>query len=191
MIEFIELPYSENALEPFISAKTISFHYGKHHKTYLDNLNKLIVNTKFEGKDLEYIVLNSSGSIFNNAAQVWNHTFYWDCLTPNKTKPEGLLKDAIDKNFQSYENFVNEFTASCLSLFGSGWVWLVKDKNDKLSIIQESNAGNPMLHGLYPILCCDVWEHAYYIDKQNRRGDYVKEFFEYINWDFVAQNFRK
>lgn len=191
MIELPKLPYADNALEPIISAETISFHYGKHHKAYVDNLNNLIKGTELEGKSLEFIVKNSEAGIFNNAAQVWNHTFYWNCLTPNKTEINEELLLAIEKEFGSLENFKEAFSKAAATLFGSGWAWLVKDENNKLSITQESNAGNPMTKGLTPLLTCDVWEHAYYIDKQNRRPDYIKEFWTLVNWDFVTENFKK
>jgi len=185
------LPYSEHALEPVISANTIAYHYGKHHQAYVDNLNKLLPSSGFEGLSLEEIIVKSNGGIFNNAAQVWNHTFYWNCLQTNGNKPNGAILQAIEKEFSSYEQFVEEFSKSALTLFGSGWAWLVKDKNGKLSIVQESNAGNPLTKGLQPILTCDVWEHAYYLDKQNRRADYIKEFWSIVNWDFVNEQFSK
>lgn len=191
MIELPKLPYADNALEPVISAQTISFHYGKHHKAYVDNLNNLIKDTELENQSLEHIVKNSQGGIFNNAAQVWNHTFYWNCLTPNQSEAKGELLLAIEKEFGSLESFKEAFSKAAATLFGSGWAWLVKDKENKLSIIQESNAGNPMTRGFIPLLTCDVWEHAYYIDKQNRRPDYIKEFWTLVNWDFVAENLKK
>jgi len=191
MIELPKLPYADTALEPVISAQTISFHYGKHHKAYVDNLNKLISGTELENQSLEFIIKNSEGGIFNNAAQVWNHTFYWNCLNPIKSEAKGELLAAIEKEFGSLDNFKDEFSKAAATLFGSGWAWLVKDNNNKLSIIQESNAGNPMTKGLTPLLTCDVWEHAYYIDKQNRRPDYIKEFWTLVNWDFVAENLKK
>lgn len=189
MFNLPDLPYADNELEPVISARTISFHYGKHHKTYVDNLNKLIPGTQFEDATLEDIVRNAEGGIFNNGAQVWNHTFYWNCLKKGGSEPSGVLMQTILRDFGTFETFKDEFTRAAVSLFGSGWVWLVKDNSGKLSIIQESNAGNPMRKGFVPLLTCDVWEHAYYIDKQNKRADYVAEFWSVVNWDFVMKNF--
>ncbi len=188
MFTLPELPFSENDLEPFISAQTISFHYGKHHKAYVDNLNKLISGTQFEQATLEEIVRKSDGGIFNNGAQVWNHTFYWNCLKKDGSNPSESLLQAFVRDFGSFESFREQFSSAALTLFGSGWAWLVKDENGKLSVIQESNAGNPMRKGLTPLLTCDVWEHAYYIDKQNRRADYIAQFWSVINWDFVLKN---
>ena len=183
-------PFAQDALEPHISKTTIEFHYGKHHQTYVDNLNKLIIGTEFENSTLEEIVLKSSGGIFNNAAQVWNHTFYWNCLTPKSNlKPEGKLLDAIEKEFGSYEEFKGKFTNAAVTLFGSGWAWLVKDKDGKLEIVQTSNAENPMRQGKTPLLVCDVWEHAYYIDKQNRRPAYLESFWNLVDWKKVEERF--
>ncbi len=191
MFQLPQLPYADNALEPVISAQTISFHYAKHHKAYVDNLNNLIQGTPFENASLEEIVMKSEGGIFNNGAQVWNHTFYWNCLTPGGSMPHGELISAIERDFQSFENFKELFSKAAATLFGSGWAWLVKDQSGKLSVVQESNAGNPMRNGLTPLLTCDVWEHAYYIDKQNRRPDYISDFWTIVNWDFVAENLKK
>lgn len=188
--ELPALPYSPEALEPAISANTLSFHYGKHHKAYVDNLNKLIVGTEFENATLDEIVLKASGGIFNNGAQVWNHTFYWESLGPNKGgEPAGSLMDAIARDFGSFESFKEKFSTAAATLFGAGWAWLSKDKDGKLIITQESNAGNPMRSGLIPLLTCDVWEHAYYLDKQNRRPDYIADFWTLVNWDKVASRF--
>ena len=178
-----------NALEPHISQKTLEFHYGKHHNGYVNNLNKLIAGTPFEGKSLEEIVKTSQGGMFNNAAQVWNHTFYWNCMTPNpkKTAPEGKLMDAIVSAFGSFEAFKEKFVNACVTLFGSGWAWLVADKDGKLSIVQTSNAQTPLTEGFKPLLVCDVWEHAYYLDYQNLRANYVNEFWSLINWEFVEK----
>ena len=185
-----ELPFAQDALEPHISKTTIEFHYGKHHQTYVDNLNKLIVGTEFENSDLEYIVMNANGGIFNNAAQVWNHTFYWNCLSPKSTlKPEGKLMEAIVEEFGGFEQFKEKFTNSAVTLFGSGWVWLVKNQEGKLEIIQTSNAENPMRQGKKPILVCDVWEHAYYLDKQNRRPAYLESFWQIIDWKKVEERY--
>lgn len=188
--ELTKLPYAHNALEPVVSEQTIGFHYGKHHQTYVNNLNGLIPGTEFENSDLETIVKGSKGAIFNNAAQIWNHDFYFLTLTPLKgTKPSPKLEKAINVAFGSVDNFKAEFTKAAVTLFGSGWAWLVKDAEGKLSIVQESNAGNPMTRGLTPLLTFDVWEHAYYIDYQNRRADYVATLWELVNWDAVSGRF--
>ena len=191
MIELPKLPYEMNALEPHISQRTLEFHYGKHHAAYVNNLNKLIAGTPFEGKSLEEIIKNSNGGIFNNAAQVWNHTFYWNCMTPNpaKDKPKGKLMEAIIRDFGSFDEFKTKFIEKCATLFGSGWTWLVADKDGKLSIVQTSNAQTPLTDDLKPLLVCDVWEHAYYLDYQNVRANYLNEFWAVINWEFVESNF--
>lgn len=183
-------PYAQDALEPHISKTTIEFHYGKHHQTYVDNLNKLIVGTEFENSNLEEIVLKSNGGIFNNAAQVWNHTFYWNCLSPKSSlKPEAKLLEAIEKEFGSFDQFKEKFTNAAVTLFGSGWAWLVKDTDGKLEIVQTSNAENPMRQGKTPLLVCDVWEHAYYIDKQNRRPAYLESFWNLVDWKKVEDRY--
>jgi Fe-Mn family superoxide dismutase len=188
--ELPPLPYAMDALEPFISKNTLEFHFGKHHQAYVTNLNKLIVGTEFEETGLEDIVKRATGGIFNNGAQVWNHTFYWNCLKPNGGgEPRGPLADAINQDFGSFEAFKEKFSTACATLFGSGWVWLVTDADGNLQILQESNAGNPLRNGLEPLLVCDVWEHAYYIDKQNRRPDYVADFWKLVDWDSVAERF--
>ena len=191
MIELPKLPYEMNALEPHISQKTLEFHYGKHHNGYVNNLNKLIAGTPFEGKSLEEIVKTSQGGMFNNAAQVWNHTFYWNCLRPNpkKTAPTSKLMDAIVRDFGSFDAFKEKFVNACVTLFGSGWAWLVADKDGKLSIVQTSNAQTPLTAGLKPLLVCDVWEHAYYLDYQNLRANYVNEFWAIINWESIEKSF--
>jgi len=182
-----ELPYAINALEPFITAKTLEFHYGKHHQAYVNNLNNLIPGTEFESAGLEEIIMKASGGIFNNAAQIWNHTFYWNCLKPaGGEEPKGRLAVLINRDFESFENFKTKFSAACATLFGSGWAWLVQTSEGKLEIIQESNAGNPIKKGLKPLLTCDVWEHAYYLDYQNKRPDYITGFWNLIDWDAVA-----
>lgn len=184
------LPYEKDALEPHISKETIEYHYGKHHQAYVDNLNKLIVGTEFEGKSLEDIIMKSSGGIFNNAAQVWNHTFYWNCLSPSPAKqPSGKIKEAIDAEFGSFDEFKSKFTTAALTLFGSGWAWLVKNKDGKLEIIQTSNAETPIRDGMTPLMVCDVWEHAYYIDKQNRRPAYLDSFWEVLDWNKVGERY--
>ena len=192
MIELPKLPYEMDALAPHISQKTLEFHYGKHHAGYVNNLNKLIAETPFEHKPLEEIVKTSQGGIFNNAAQVWNHTFYWNCMTPNpkKTAPTGKLMDAIVRDFGSFDAFKDKFVNACVTLFGSGWAWLVADKDGKLSVVQTSNAATPLTtEGLKPLLVCDVWEHAYYLDYQNLRANYVNEFWSIINWEFAEKNY--
>lgn len=187
--ELPSLPYAMDALEPYISQKTIEFHYGKHHQTYVTNLNKLVPGTEFENVTLEEIVKRAIGGIFNNGAQVWNHTFYWNCLAPNAGgEPSGLLADRINRNFGSFAAFKENFSTAATTLFGSGWAWLVKNADDKLEIVQESNAGNPLRNGLTPLLTCDVWEHAYYLDKQNRRPDYISDFWNLVNWKAVEKH---
>lgn len=185
-----ELPYAHNALEPVITEKTISFHYGKHHLTYVNNLNGLVEGTEFADSDLDTIVRKSDGPIFNNAAQIWNHNFYFLSLTPNKgTQPSDSLLKAINAAFGSLEDFKKQFNQAAVTVFGSGWAWLVKDAEGKLSIAKESNAGNPITRGLVPLLTFDVWEHAYYIDYQNRRADYVAALWELVNWDVVSARY--
>jgi superoxide dismutase, Fe-Mn family len=185
-----ELPYAHNALEPVISQETINYHYGKHHQTYVNNLNGLVGGTEFEDADLDTIVKKSDGPIFNNAAQIWNHNFYFLSLTPNKgSKPSEALAKAIDTAFGSFDEFKTEFGKSAVTVFGSGWAWLVKDADGKLSIVKESNAGNPITRGLTPLLTFDVWEHAYYIDYQNRRPDYVAALWDLVDWDVVSARY--
>ena len=185
-----ELPFAKDALVPYISVETLEYHYGKHHKTYVDNLNKLIPSTEFENSSLEDIIRKASGGIFNNAAQVWNHTFYWNCLSPKGGgEPSGALATVINKEFGSFAQFKEKFTNSAVALFGSGWAWLVKNTDGNLSIEAISNAGNPLKDGKKPLLTCDVWEHAYYIDYRNARAKYVDSFWKLVNWEFVSQNF--
>ena len=185
-----ELPYAQNALEPIISEKTISFHYGKHHQTYVTNLNGLVEGTEFENSDLDAIVKKADGPIFNNAAQIWNHNFYFLSLTPQKgSAPSEKLTKAIDAAWGSFDNFKAEFNKATISVFGSGWGWLVKDADGKLSIVIESNAGNPLTRGLTPLLTFDVWEHAYYLDYQNRRADYVAALWDLVDWDKVSARY--
>jgi Fe-Mn family superoxide dismutase len=185
-----ELPYAKNALEPHISAETLEFHYGKHHATYVTNLNKLLEGKENPGT-LEEIVKSSEGGVFNNAAQVWNHTFYWHCMAPNGGgKPEGALAAAIERDFGSYEKFREELTQAALTQFGSGWAWLVKKADGKLAITKTPNADTPLKGADKPLLTIDVWEHAYYIDYRNARAKYVETFFDkLVNWTFVASNF--
>jgi len=188
--ELPPLPYAKNALEPFISEETLDFHYGKHHQTYVTNLNNLVPGSEFEGLTLEEIIRKSSGGIFNNAAQVWNHTFYWNCMKPNGGgQPTGALADAISKSFGSFEKFKEEFTKCAVTTFGSGWAWLVKNADGSLALVSTSNAGCPLTSGQTPLLTCDVWEHAYYIVYRNARPKYVEDFWNVVNWDFVASNF--
>ena len=185
-----ELPYAHNALEPIISEKTISFHYGKHHQTYVTNLNGLVDGTEFENADLETIVKKSEGPIFNNAAQIWNHNFYFLTLTPIKgSAPSDKLVQAINDAWGSLDNFKAEFNKATITVFGSGWGWLVKDADGKVSIAKESNAGNPLTRGLTPLLTFDVWEHAYYIDYQNRRADYVAALWDLVDWNVVSARY--
>ena len=185
-----ELPYAPNALEPVISEETIKFHYGKHHQTYVNNLNGLVPGTEFENSDLDTIVKKASGPIFNNAAQIWNHNFYFLSLTPEKgSKPSDALANAINEKFGSLDNFKAEFNKSAVAVFGSGWAWLVKTADGKLDILKESNAGNPLTSGLTPLLTFDVWEHAYYIDYQNRRADYVAALWDLVDWNVVSSRF--
>ena len=184
-----ELPYAGDALAPHISAETIEYHYGKHHKAYVDNLNRLIPGTEFEKMSLEDIIKKSSGGIFNNAAQLWNHTFYWNCLSPRGgAEPSGELARAIAKSFGSFAKFKEQFTGAAVTQFGSGWAWLVKNPDGSLAVEATSNAGNPLKEGKKPLLTCDVWEHAYYIDYRNARAKYVEAFWELVNWDFVNKN---
>lgn len=188
--ELPTLPYAKNALAPHISEETLEFHYGKHHKTYVDNLNNLVPGTEFEGQTLEEIIKTSAGGIFNNAAQVWNHTFYWHCLSPNGGgEPTGELADAINAKFGSFENFKEEFTKTSVTTFGSGWGWLVKNAAGELELASTIGAGNPMTDGKTPLLTCDVWEHAYYIDYRNARPAYLKAYWELVNWDYVAEQY--
>lgn len=188
--ELPPLPYAMNALAPHISQETLEYHYGKHHKTYVDNLNKLIPGTEFESLSLEDTIKKSSGGIFNNAAQVWNHTFYWNCLSPNGGgEPGGALAEAINKKFGSFAGFKEQFTQCAVTTFGSGWAWLVKNSDGSLELVSTSNAGTPMTEGKTALLTCDVWEHAYYIDYRNARPKYVDSFWNLVNWDFVTKQF--
>jgi len=189
------LPYADNALEPVISAKTISFHYGKHHKAYVDNLNKLVVGTEFAGLALDKVIIKAAGNvdkaaIFNNAAQVWNHTFYWRSLASKGSDVPSALKQKIEAAFGSMDNCKKELAAAATTQFGSGWAWLVLDA-DKFKVVKTANAESPLVKGLKPLLTIDVWEHAYYLDYQNRRADYVAAILDkLINWDFAAANLK-
>jgi len=184
------LPYELDALEPHISKETLEYHYGKHHKAYVTNLNTLIKGTEFESVPLEKIIKESSGGIFNNASQVWNHTFYWNSMRPQgEETPGGALSKAIDDKWGSFDEFKQQFTKSCISNFGSGWTWLVKRPDGSLHIINTSNADSPLTSSTTPLLTCDVWEHAYYIDHRNLRPKYVEAFWKLANWEFAAKNF--
>ncbi len=189
--ELIKLPYEANALEPVISQKTIEFHHGKHLQAYVNNLNNLIAGTKYENMSLEDIVKDSEGGIFNNAGQILNHNMYFQQFSPDANgRPDEILLEAIQAEWQTFENFQKEFNAAAASLFGSGWVWLAADKDKKLSIQKESNAGNPLTKGLQPILCFDVWEHAYYLDYQNRRADHIAALWNIIDWNVIEERYR-
>ncbi|SEI39585.1 superoxide dismutase, Fe-Mn family [Allopseudospirillum japonicum] len=189
--ELPALPYEKDALAPHISAETLEFHHGKHHKTYVDKLNGLVPNTEYEGKSLEDIIKSApAGPVFNNAAQVWNHTFYWHCLSPNGGgEPTGALADAIQAKWGSFAQFQAEFNDKAVNNFGSSWTWLVKNAQGELEIVNTSNAGTPMTNGQTAILTVDLWEHAYYIDYRNVRPNYLNGFWALVNWDFAAQNF--
>ncbi|HNX67906.1 MAG TPA: superoxide dismutase [Candidatus Omnitrophota bacterium] len=184
-----ELPYAQDALAPQFSKETLEFHYGKHHQAYVNNLNKLTEGKPEASKSLEELIKTTKGPIFNNAAQIWNHSFYWNCLKPQAGgAPTGAIANAINESFGSFEEFKTLFTNMAVGLFGSGWAWLVKDEDGSLGVEAMSNAGNPLANGQTPLLTCDVWEHAYYIDYRNARAKYVEKFWELVNWDFVAKN---
>ena len=184
------LPYSREALEPAISAETIDFHYGKHEKAYIDNLNRLIEGTDYEDMDLEEVITSSEGALFNNAAQAWNHIFYFFTFSPEGNRePGGELRKAIDRDFGSFEKFKEDFVAAGVGLFGSGWVWLSRDEKGKLLITTGKNAENPLTSGLTPLLTFDVWEHAYYLDYQNRRADALKALWNIVDWDIVESRY--
>ncbi len=188
-IELPSLPYSTDALTPHISPETLDFHYGKHHAGYVKKLNAAIEGTPMAEKSLEDIIKSAEGGVFNNAAQVWNHTFYWNSLSPKGGgEPTGAIADAINSQFGSFSDFKEKFTNAATSLFGSGWTWLVKNSDGSLSIEQTTNAGCPLTEGQTPILTCDVWEHAYYIDYRNARPDYISAFWNLVNWDFANKN---
>lgn len=185
-----KLPYAEDALEPVISARTVEFHYGKHEKAYIDNLNRLIKGTEYEDSDLEDIIMHAKGALFNNASQAWNHIFYFFTFSPDgRREPTGELRAAIDRDFGSFEKFKEAFVEAGVGLFGSGWVWLSRDEKGKLLITQGSNAGNPLTDGLTPLLTFDVWEHAYYLDYQNRRADALKQLWDIVDWEIVEDRY--
>jgi len=184
-----ELPYAKDALAPHISAETLEFHHGKHHAAYVAKLNALTEGTDNAGKSLEELIKSTSGGLFNQAAQVWNHTFYWHSMSPNGGgAPSGKIADAINEAFGSFDAFKEKFTAEAAGHFGSGWAWLVKDADGKLSITSTHDAGNPMTDGLTPIITCDVWEHAYYVDQRNARPKYIEAWWNLVNWDFANAN---
>lgn len=188
--ELPALPYALDALAPKISKQTLEFHWGKHHQAYVNNLNNLVPGTKFESSSLETIIREADGGIFNNGAQVWNHTFYFHSLSPTASlEPTGILADAINKSFGSLGEFKEQFAKAAATLFGSGWAWLVKKEDGSLAIVQESNAGNPLRSNLTPLLTCDVWEHAYYLDYQNRRPDYIQIFWDLLDWKVIEKRF--
>lgn len=190
--ELPPLPYEKNALEPYISAETLDFHYGKHHQTYVTNLNKLVTGTDFEGMSLEDVVRKAEpGGLFNNAAQVWNHTFYWNCMAPDAGgEPSGAVGDAIGSAFGSFPDFKEKFSTSAATNFGSGWTWLVRNGDGSVEIANTSNAGTPLTDsGKTPILTIDVWEHAYYVDKRNARPAYIADWWNLVNWDFVEKQY--
>jgi Fe-Mn family superoxide dismutase len=185
-----DLPYAQNALAPHISEETIQYHYGKHHAAYVSKLNGQIDGSGFEGKSLEEIITGAEpGGLFNNAAQVWNHTFYWHSMSPQQTEPHGKVADAVNTAFGSLDKFRETFTQAALGHFGSGWAWLVRDKDGSLSVVSTHDADNPLRAGLTPLLTCDVWEHAYYVDYRNDRGKYVENFWKLVNWNFAEENF--
>lgn len=185
-----DLPYNHDALAPVISAETLDYHYGKHHQAYVTNLNNLIPGTEYDNSSLEDIIRSADGGIFNNAAQVWNHTFYWNCLSPNGGgEPGSALAEAIKARYDSFNAFRKAFNQAGATNFGSGWTWLVKTADGGVDIVNTSNAGNPLRDGLTPLMTIDVWEHAYYIDYRNARPKYLEEIWKIINWDFIAANF--
>ncbi len=190
--ELPALPYERDALAPHMSAETLDYHYGKHHKTYVDNLNKMVEGTEFAGMDLVEVVRKSQGGMFNNAAQVWNHTFFWNCLSPNGGgQPTGALAEAINKTFGDFETFKQQFTDTAVKTFGSGWAWLVQRPDGALALVSTSNANTPLTSEDTPLMTCDVWEHAYYIDYRNARPKFLEAFWNLVNWDFVASNLKQ
>jgi Fe-Mn family superoxide dismutase len=183
-----ELPYAREALEPHMSRETLEYHYGKHHKTYVDTANKLAAGTEFENVSLEDAVKKASGKLFNNVAQIWNHTFFWHSLTPTQTAPGKKLSDALVKNFGGIEDFKKQFTESAIGNFGSGWTWLVKKPDGSLAIVNTANAATPLTTSDVPLLTADVWEHAYYIDYRNARASYLEHYWALVNWEFAEKN---
>ncbi|MDQ6964177.1 MAG: superoxide dismutase [Mariprofundales bacterium] len=190
--ELLTLPYATDALAPHISAETLEFHYGKHHRAYVNNLNNLVEGSEWADHSLESLVESASGALFNNAAQVWNHNFYWHCLSAAGDElPGGALADAMRLSFGSVDRFVEQFSAVAMGTFGSGWAWLVLDSSGELALRSTSNAGNPLTDGETPLLTCDVWEHAYYIDYRNGRASYIEAFWRVVNWEFVNDSFER
>ena len=187
--ELPDLPYADDALAPHVSTETLAYHHGKHHRAYVDNLNRLVAGTPWEESTLEEIIAKAEGGIFNNAAQVWNHTFYWSCMSPvGGGEPSPPLSARINYTFGNFTTFREKFTEAALTHFGSGWAWLVGEPSGRLSIVTTGNADNPLRNSTQPLLTCDVWEHAYYIDYRNARAEYIEHFWEVVNWDFVASN---
>lgn len=187
--ELPKLPYDMDALAPHISKETLEYHYGKHHQAYVNKLNGLLDDSDFDGSSLEAIIMDAENGLFNNAAQIWNHTFYWHSMSPNGGgNPDNTLTKILSDAFGSVDAFKEQFTNAALSQFGSGWAWLVKNKKGELEIMSTPNANNPMREGKTPLLTCDVWEHAYYIDTRNNRGQYVSNFWELVNWAFISEN---
>ncbi len=190
-VELPPLPYERNALEPHISAETLDYHYGKHHQAYVTNLNNMISGTDDDNKSLEEIIQQSEGGMFNNAAQIWNHSFYWNCLSPSGGgEPEGDLAAAIERDFGSFAEFRDAFSKTAITTFGSGWAWLVRKQDGSLALVSTSNAETPLTGDDTPLLTCDVWEHAYYVDYRNARPAYVEAFWNLVNWEFVADCYR-
>ncbi len=188
--ELPQLPYPLDALAPLMSKETLEFHYGKHHQTYITNLNNLVKDTDQANTSLEILIKTTTGGIFNNAAQVYNHTFFWHCLSPQGgNEPTGTLAAAIQKQFGSFAEFKEQFNKTAITTFGSGWAWLVKNTDGSLALVSTSNAGCPLTQNQIPLLTCDVWEHAYYIDHRNSRPNYLEAFWKLVNWEFVAANY--
>ena len=187
MITLPPLPYARTALEPYMSRETLDYHYGKHHQAYVDNVNRLIAGTPQQRATLEELVMQSDGALFDNAAQAWNHAFFWQCLSPRRQAPGKELTSAL-RSFGGLEPLEREFARTAIAVFGSGWAWLVKDKSGAVRIVTTPNAHNPLRDGHLPLLACDMWEHAYYIDHHNDRGTYLNSFWQLVNWDFVASN---
>lgn len=188
-IQLAKLPYAHDALEPHMSRETVDFHYGKHHRKYVDEANRLIQGTEFEDKEPEEIIHSASGEVFNNVAQAWNHEFFWNCLVPEAKGPDAEISGVIGAGFGGFDSFKEQFTRAAVKLFGSGWTWLVVDEDGKLQVVQTSNADTPLRHGLSPLLACDVWEHAYYLDHRNARPAYLESYWKLVNWEFVAENY--
>lgn len=186
-----ELPFKKNALEPHISSETLDYHYDKHHQAYLTKLNAAVIGSDLENKTLEELITTQTGGVFNNAAQVWNHSFYWNCLAPNAGGPAtGAIQTLIEKKWNSFAVFKEAFSTACANNFGSGWTWLVQNADQSVEIVSSSNAGSPLTNKQKPLLTCDVWEHAYYIDYRNARPKYIQAFWNLVNWDFVNSNFK-